>query len=55
MFITDHFKSARMAKDHVRVYNSLLTQAKVDLVPNQAEPLNAAVAKLAHTRIESVQ
>jgi glycosyltransferase involved in cell wall biosynthesis len=51
----ERFTAARMAKDYVRVYNSNLTRAKVNLVPNQAEPLHAGVAELAHTPIESVQ
>jgi len=34
----ERFTAARMAKDYVRVYNSILTRAKVNLVPNQAEP-----------------
>jgi len=51
----ERFTAARMAKDYVRVYNSILTRAKVNLVPNQAEHLHAAVAKLADTPIEPVQ
>ena len=46
---------ARMAKDYVRVYNSLLQLAKANLVPNQAEHMRAAVRKLTDTPIESVQ
>ena len=51
----ERFTAARMAKDYVRVYNSILTRAKVNLVPNQAEPLHVGVAELAHTPIEPVQ
>jgi glycosyltransferase involved in cell wall biosynthesis len=50
----ERFTAARMAKDYVRVYNSILTRAKVNLVPNQAA-LHAGVTELAHTPIESVQ
>ena len=50
----ERFTAARMAKDYVRVYNSILTRAKVNLVPNQAEPLHVGVAG-AHTPIEPVQ
>ncbi len=51
----ERFTARRMAKDYVRVYNSLLTQEKVNLVPNEAEPLHAAAAEPAHTPSESVQ
>jgi glycosyltransferase involved in cell wall biosynthesis len=51
----ERFTAARMAKDYVRVYNSLLKLAKANLVPNQAEHMHAAVRKLTDTPIESVQ
>jgi glycosyltransferase involved in cell wall biosynthesis len=50
----ERFTAARMAKDYVRVYNSV-TRAKVNLIPNQAEPLHAGVAELARGPIEPVQ
>ena len=37
----ERFTATRMAKDYMRVYNSLLARANVKLVPNQAEPLHA--------------
>jgi len=51
----ERFTAVRMANDYVRVYNSILTRVTVNLVPNQAGPLHAGVAELAHTPIESVQ
>jgi glycosyltransferase involved in cell wall biosynthesis len=35
----ERFTATRMAKDYVRVYDSLLTRANVKLVPIQAEPV----------------
>jgi hypothetical protein len=42
-----------MAKDYVRVYNSVI-RANVKLVPDQAEPLHATAAELANEPSESV-
>ena len=52
----ERFTAARMAKDYVRVYNSV-TRANVKLVPvvpDQAEPLHATAAELANEPSESV-
>ena len=49
----ERFTAARMAKDYVRVYNSV-TQANVRLVPDQAEPLHATAAELASEASKSV-
>jgi hypothetical protein len=42
-----------MAKDYVRVYNSVI-RANVKLVPDQAEPLQSAASGLANEPSESV-
>jgi glycosyltransferase involved in cell wall biosynthesis len=49
----ERFTAARMAKDYVRVYNSV-TRANVKLVPDQAEPLHATAAELANEPSGSV-
>jgi glycosyltransferase involved in cell wall biosynthesis len=49
----ERFTAARMAKDYVRVYNSVI-RANVRLVPDQAEPVHATVAELANEPSESV-
>ena len=51
----ERFTATRMAKDYMRVYNSLLAQANVKLVPNQAQPLHATAAELANEPSELVQ
>jgi glycosyltransferase involved in cell wall biosynthesis len=50
----ERFTATRMAKDYVRVYDSLLTRANVKLVPIQAEPLHTTAAELANEPSESV-
>ena len=50
----ERFTATRMAKDYMRVYNSLLARADVKLVPSQAEPPHATAAKLANEPSESV-
>jgi glycosyltransferase involved in cell wall biosynthesis len=49
----ERFTAARMAKDYVRVYNSVI-RANVKLVPHQAEPLQSAASGLANEPSESV-
>jgi glycosyltransferase involved in cell wall biosynthesis len=49
----ERFTATRMAKDYVRVYDSLLTRANVKLVPIQAEPLHTTAAELANEPSES--
>ena len=49
----ERFTAARMAKDYVRVYNSV-TRANVRLVTEQAEPLHATAAELATEASKSV-
>jgi glycosyltransferase involved in cell wall biosynthesis len=43
----ERFTAARMAKDYLRVYNSVI-RANVKLVPDQAAPLQASAAELAN-------
>jgi hypothetical protein len=43
-----------MAKDYVRVYNSLLARANVKLVSSQAEPRHLTAAELANEPSDSV-
>jgi glycosyltransferase involved in cell wall biosynthesis len=50
----ERFTAARMAKDYVRVYKSLLARANVNLVPSHAEDLHTAAAELASEPSESV-
>ena len=50
----ERFTATRMAKDYMRVYNSLLARANVKLVPNQAEPPHATAAELANEPSELV-
>ena len=50
----ERFTATRMAKDYVRVYDSLLTRANVKLVSIQAEPLHTAAAELANEPNESI-
>jgi hypothetical protein len=40
--------ATRMATDYVRVYNSLLALTNVNLVPNQAEPLQTTAGEFAN-------
>ena len=49
----ERFTAERMAKDYVRVYNSVI-RANVKLVPDQAEPVHATAAELANEPSESV-
>jgi glycosyltransferase involved in cell wall biosynthesis len=49
----ERFTAARMAKDYVRAYNSVL-RANVKLVPDQATPLGVTAAELANEPSESV-
>jgi hypothetical protein len=49
----ERFTAARMAKDYVQVYNSVI-RANAKLVPDQAEPLHATAAELANEPSESV-
>jgi hypothetical protein len=50
----ERFTAARMAKHYMRVYNSLLMRANVELVPKQAEPLHATAAAVANEPSELV-
>ncbi len=43
----DRFTAMRMAKDYVRVYDSLLARVDTKLVPSQVEPLHTNAAELA--------
>ena len=50
----ERFTATRMAKDYVRVYNSLLARANVKLVSSQAEPRHLTSAELANEPSDSV-
>jgi len=49
----ERFTAARMAKDYLRVYNSVI-RANVKLVLDQAAPLQASAAELTNEPSESV-